>query len=78
LNDFPNNPIERFVFIEGYAHTGDWDRALELSRESYRVSKEYVGPLLCQLWERIEMETTGGLERSEALVQVDEMFACNP
>lgn len=78
LNDFPNNPIERFVFIEGYAHTGDWDRALKLSRESYRVSKEYVGPLLCQLWERIETETSGGLERSEALVQVNELIACNP
>lgn len=78
LNDFPNNPIERFVFIEGYAHAGDWDRALKLSRESYRVSKDYVGPLLCGLWERIETETTDGLERSEALVQVDELFACNP
>lgn len=78
VNDFPNNPVERFVFIEGYAHTGDWDRALKLSRESYRVSKDYVGPLLCQLWERIETETTGGLERSEALVQVNDMFACNP
>jgi len=77
-NDSPNDPVERFVFIEGFAHVGDWQRAVELSKVSYRVSKDYVGPLLCQLWERIEMESTGGLERSEALVEIQNMIACHP
>jgi hypothetical protein len=77
LDDHPNDPVERFVFIEGYAHVGDWERALKLSRESYRVSKDYVGPLLCRLWERIETETTGGMERNEALSEVESMLACN-
>jgi hypothetical protein len=76
LDDHPNNPVERFVFIEGYAHTGNWDRALQLSRESYRVSREYVGPLLCQLWQRIERETKNGLERSNALSEVQSMLSC--
>jgi hypothetical protein len=76
LNDYPNNPVERFVFIEGYAHVGKWVRAVELSKVSYQVSKSYVGPLLCQLWERIETETTGGVERSEALSEVKNMFSC--
>jgi hypothetical protein len=78
LSDHPNNPVERFVFIEGYAHVGDWDRALKLSKESYKVSKDFVGPLLCQLWNRIEAETTGGLERTDAISQAKNMFACNP
>jgi hypothetical protein len=78
LDDHPNNPVERFVFIEGYAHVGEWERALKLSQESYRVSKDYVGPLLCRLWERIEMETTGGEERTGALSEVKSMFACKP
>ncbi|HJS18070.1 MAG TPA: hypothetical protein VJ785_04950 [Anaerolineales bacterium] len=89
LDDHPNNPVERFVFIEGYAHTGDWDRALAYSRESYRVSREYVGPLLCQLWKRIETETSDGVEgdaltgeavskRSNALSEAGNKFACNP
>jgi hypothetical protein len=77
LNDYPNNPLERFVFIEGYAHAGNWDRALKLSKESYRISKDYVGPLLCRLWKRIETETTDGLERSAALAESQNMFACN-
>jgi len=79
LDDHPNNPVERFVFIEGYAHAGDWERALKLSRESYRVSKDYVGPLLCQLWERIETETTGSPSegRAETLSEVKTTLACN-
>jgi hypothetical protein len=86
LNDHPNNPVERFVFIEGYAHVGDWDRALKLSKESYKVSKDFVGPLLCRLWKRIETETADGLgsdalslsKRSDAISQAKSMFACNP
>jgi len=78
LNDYPNNPIERFVFIEGYAHTGEWDRAIEYSKVSYKVSKDYMGPLLCQLWERIETETVDSPKRNETLAEVRSMFACSP
>jgi hypothetical protein len=78
LDDHPNDPVERFVFIEGYAHMGEWERAVKLSRESYKVSKEYVGPLLCRLWERIETETGGSLEKSDALSEVKSMLACKP
>ncbi|HSL28635.1 MAG TPA: hypothetical protein VK900_05495 [Anaerolineales bacterium] len=76
LDDHPNNPVERFVFIEGFAHTGDWDRALQLSRDSYRVSREYVGPLLCRLWERIALETPDGSEKTAALAEVRNLLAC--
>ncbi len=78
LNDYPNNPVERFVFIEGYAHTDNWDRALKLSNEAFKVSKEYVGPLLCKLWTRIETETSDGPERSDAISEARNCFACNP
>jgi hypothetical protein len=78
LDDHPNNPVERFVFIEGYAHGGDWDSALKLSKESYKVSKEYVGPLLCKLWKRIETETTASPEQNAAITEATNLFACNP
>ena len=78
LDDFPNNPVERFVFIEGYARTGNWERALKLSNESYKVSKDYVGPLLCKLWERIESETTNDPEGDQAISEAKNHFACNP
>jgi hypothetical protein len=77
LGEHPD-PIERFVFIEGFAHVGDWERAVKLSRESYRVSKNYVGPMLCWLWQRIEFETVDDLSdaRHEALIEVENMLAC--
>ena len=78
LDDHPNNPVERFVFVEGYAHAGKWDRAAKLSRESYQVSKEYVGPLLCRLWERIASETPDSAEKNAVLSEIKSMFACNP
>ena len=78
LDDYPNSPLERFVFIEGYAHAGEWEKAIEYSKVSYKVSKDYVGPLLCQLWKRVEAETAESPERSEALAEVQKMFICNP
>ncbi len=76
LDDHPNDPVERFVFIEGYAHSGDWARAQELSIESYRVSKDFVGPMLCRLWDRIEAQTTPDANQQAALRAMREKFAC--
>ena len=78
LDEHPHDPVERFVFIEGYAHVGDWQRAIELSQESHQVSENDVGPVLCVLWKRIEAETVESVERSGALSEVKSMFACNP
>ncbi len=78
LDDHPNDPVERFVFIEGYAHSGEWKKAVELSVASYKVSKNYVGPLLCKLWDRIERETENTSERESALLQSAENFECPP
>jgi hypothetical protein len=78
LDDYPNDPVERFVYIEGYAHVADWKKAVELSKLSYKVSKGYVGPLLCKLWARIERSTTDTPERSVVLGEVKTEFECLP
>ncbi len=78
LDDYPNDPVERFVFIEGYAHTGDWQKAVEYSNDSYRVSKSYVGPLLCKLWDRIERETPLSPGQKSTLLEVRATFECMP
>jgi hypothetical protein len=78
LNDTPNDPVERFVYIEGYSHEGDWEKAVELSRASYKVSKNYVGPLLCNLWERIERETQSAPEQVSALERIRSEYECQP
>ncbi len=78
LDDYPNDPVERFVYIEGYAHVGDWQKAVEYSIDSYKVSKKYVGPLLCKLWQRIERETTSSAEQRAALTEAYTVFECSP
>jgi tetratricopeptide (TPR) repeat protein len=78
LEDYPNDPAERFVFIEGYAHFGDWEKALNYSEDSHRVSPRFVDPMLCKLWSRIEAGTPGSLEKDKALKQIETKFACIP
>jgi hypothetical protein len=78
LDDYPNDPVERFVFIEGYAHIGDWEKALELSKLSYKVSKNYVRPLICKLWTRIERETENTPAQNVTFNEVQTEFECLP
>lgn len=78
LDDYPNDPLERFVFIEGYAHVGEWDKALEVSQVSYKVSKKIIGPLLCRLWDRIEREVPDTQEKDTAVQKAKTLFVCNP
>jgi len=78
LDDYPNDPLERFVFVEGYAHVGEWEKAQKYAQVSYKVSKNYVGPLLCRLWERIDREVPESSEKDEFVIQAKTAFVCNP
>lgn len=77
LSDHPYEPAEQFVFIEGYAHVGEWERAVDLSKDAYDVSPDITGRMLCGLWSRIVAETTDSLERSAALSEIERMIACD-
>lgn len=75
LNDYPNDASERFPFIEGYAMTGNWRRALELTEETLRVSDLYQ-PMLCRLWERIASRQEAPLSIEEAMVEIETRLQC--
>ncbi len=77
LGDRPNDPLENFVFIEAYAHTGQWSEARKLTRETYKFSKEVMRPTLCALWQRIgrEVPDSAGLA---ALQGVRDDLQCGP
>ena len=66
------------MFVEGYAHVGEWEKALEYSQVSYKVSKNYVGPLLCNLWERIDKGVPASPEKDDYIAQAKTLFVCNP
>jgi hypothetical protein len=85
LSDHPFEPAEQFVFIEGYAHVGAWERAVDVSVGAYGVSQDIMGRMLCRLWRRIGAETASSLEgdalseskRSAALSEIERLFACD-
>jgi len=70
--EHPNDPLENFVFIEAYAHTGDWASARALTRETFRFSKEVMRPTLCALWRRLERD----LGPAEAISAARQELAC--
>jgi len=77
FDNHPYNPAERFVFIEGYAHAGEWERAVGLSRQASEFSPDAAGMALCRLWKRIGAGTAESSERSEALDKIQKMIACD-
>ncbi|MGC1378224.1 MAG: hypothetical protein WA821_18480, partial [Anaerolineales bacterium] len=78
LGEHPNDAMERFVFIEADAHTGDWTAARKLSREGYKISPDYVGEPLCRLWARIGREAADSPEKAAALEGAREDLGCAP
>jgi hypothetical protein len=76
LDDYPNDPMERTPFIEGYAHVGRWDRAIELSRESYNVTDQ-MQPVLCRLWDRIQQETADTRDKVQAMQEIQGLLRCS-
>ncbi len=78
FNDYPNDPTERFVFIEGYAHENDWARVKSLSIQSYKISPHFVAPILCKLLDRIESETPASNLKESSLNDLNTEFACLP
>jgi hypothetical protein len=77
LNDYPNDPSEHFVFIEGYAHTGNWEKAKELTDQSLSVTP-MMEPLLCRLWERIDASTMDSQEKEIIVSSFHSQINCEP
>ncbi len=63
--DHPNDPSERLVFIEGYAHVGRLDRAEALSYEALEQNPA-VNRMVCHTWERIVRQADLGEEGRSA------------
>jgi hypothetical protein len=76
-NDYPNDPLERFPFIEGYAHTGNWDRATSLTQETYSFSPKIMQPMLCRLWERIAQQTPATPEQQKSYQTARSALECS-
>jgi hypothetical protein len=76
LGDYPNDPSERMPFIEGYAHTGQWARALQQTEEAAEITPLMQVPL-CRLWKRIAETTPMSPEKEAALAAAYDHLSCS-
>ncbi len=76
-SDQPNQAEERIPFIEGYAHVGNWARALALTEEALEHNAS-IGRILCHAWERIEAGTTPGTAGTEAIREARSRVCAGP
>ena len=63
-----NHPNEWIPFIEGYARSGNWEDARDLTLIDAGLDEDYA-PRLCNLWARLEEDAP-----SEAASMVDEVW----
>lgn len=76
LSDYPNDPAERFPFIEAYAHVGRWQDALEQTRIAAEVSPA-MPAVLCRLWQRIAAQSGNTPEQQAALLSAAGQLGCD-
>jgi len=77
LDEYPNDASERLPFIEAYAMTGQWDKALQYSTLTVEVSELYQ-PMLCALWQRIDANMADSAEKTRAIDEIFCLAGCQP
>jgi hypothetical protein len=75
LNDHPNDVSEHIPFIFGYAHTSQWEKALQLTQITYQDSNLYQ-PMLCKAWKIIDEGTSDDYHKEKTLAIVKELLVC--
>jgi len=70
-----DSPHEWLPFIEGYAYTGDWETAVELSLASLDRDVRYR-PTLCLLWQQINLVGPQGADNEQAYEQIYSTMQC--
>jgi hypothetical protein len=75
LRDYPNDPAERFPFIEAYANIGNWRRAEELTREAGEITPLISAPI-CRLWQRIDRQVPTSTEKVRTVESIYSEYGC--
>lgn len=76
IDDYPNDASERIPFIFGYAYTGQYEKAVQITLTIQQISDLYR-PMLCETWKLIEENTPKNHEIQNSLALVENQLACN-
>jgi hypothetical protein len=71
----PGNGVEYLPFIEGFAMSGDWDKAESLTKRANRVTLK-MKPILCTIWNRINKEAQPTVEGDESAARIFNRLNC--
>jgi len=73
----PGNGFEFLPFIEAFAHSGDWETAMKMTRSSQKTAQG-IDPLLCDVWVRLETDTPASENKEFTINTVRDELKCNP
>jgi hypothetical protein len=76
LSDYPNDPMERIPFIEGYAHVADWEQAIAQTTAALEVTPMMNNPL-CVLWNRIDRDCQNSEEKNTSVNKIQKILDCS-
>lgn len=68
---------ELVPFILGYAHTGQWSKAVALTKEARQINIQ-MRNMLCYNWQQIEQHTPKDAQQQAAIAAVYKQLRCNP
>ena len=68
-----NAPREWLPFIEGYARTGYWQEAMDLTTQSAQQGKEF-NVMLAQLWQKLATTTPDTPEKFTAVYSIENLL----
>ncbi len=69
------NVSELIPFVEAYAHTGQWEKALQLTAQAIQIWDKTRYPL-CDTWQRIAANTPPDSAQKSALTRINNDFGC--
>jgi hypothetical protein len=72
---YPVNAPEYWPFIEGYARTGQWDKAIQLSIQANDLTLR-MARLLCENWKRLATTTPQDDSQRAALDRINKQLKC--
>lgn len=67
---------ELLPFIQGYAFTGDWPAALDITRRSARLFDKKMPAVLCDLWQQIGRLSPAGSAAQPAVRRAQQELDC--
>lgn len=69
------NVSELIPFAMGYAYTGNWEKAVQLSQKAYEIWDKTQYPL-CDAWQEIRRNTATDAAQQAALAQIRNSIGC--